>query len=154
MKIPLLALIFQGIPEQIAVATLAFVIANIPLSWKKIMVIGVILAVSSYLIRLMPITFGIPTVLLMGVLCILLLLLGKSNLNSSLLASLLSFLSLIIAETVAVAIQTNLLKISIEAILNNLTLRIITGYPHILIILGLAAIIYKIKNSNLANKRF
>jgi hypothetical protein len=41
MRIPILALIFQGIPESIATYTLAFVIAKIPLEWKKLLIIGV-----------------------------------------------------------------------------------------------------------------
>jgi hypothetical protein len=66
MKIPILALIFQGIPEQIAVATLAFVIADIPLVWKRIIFIGIIVAFTSYILRLFPLTFGIHTVLIMA----------------------------------------------------------------------------------------
>lgn len=38
MRIPLIVLIFQGVPEGIAIYTLAFVLAKIDLNWRKIIV--------------------------------------------------------------------------------------------------------------------
>ncbi|WP_242837037.1 hypothetical protein [Dehalobacter restrictus] len=72
MKIPIIALILQGIPEQIAVVTLAYVIAGMPFAWKKIVSMGIILALTSYLLRFFPILFGLHTVIMLVLLFILL----------------------------------------------------------------------------------
>lgn len=146
MKIPILALIFQGIPEQIAVAALAFVIANIPLIWKRIVLIGTIIAVSSYILRFfLPITFGIHTVLMIGLLFVLLIVLGKGNINSSLLASLLSFLSLIVAETICLSILMPLFGATLESMTTDAPTRIVVGLPQVFVILILTYVIYKFK---------
>ncbi|RNC29843.1 MAG: hypothetical protein AWM53_00061 [Candidatus Dichloromethanomonas elyunquensis] len=146
MKIPILALIFQGIPEQMAVAALAFVIANIPLVWKRIALIGTIVACSAYVLRLLPITFGIHTVLIMSLLFILLIVIGKGNINSSLIASLISFLSLIIAETISLSLLMPLLNVDLQSLTTDSTARIIIGLPQEVIIILLAFVIFKIKN--------
>lgn len=83
IKIPLIALLLQGIPEQIAVVTLAFVIARISLKWNKVLLIGIVLAFCAYVIRLFPIPFGIHTILLIFLLFIFLTRLGKKDVSLS-----------------------------------------------------------------------
>ncbi|NLI91584.1 MAG: hypothetical protein GX434_05080 [Peptococcaceae bacterium] len=145
MKIPLLALIFQGIPEQIAVAALAFSIANITQNWKRIILIGAILAFTSYILRLLPITFGIHTVFIMGLLFVLLILIGKGNINSSLIASLISFLTLIIVETACLTLLMPLFGITSEILFSNTTIRILITLPQVLVIFVLSFIIFRIR---------
>ncbi len=64
MNIRFLALVFQGIPEQIAIVPLAFVIAKVPIRWIEIIPIGIGLAFVAYVLRLLPITFGVHTIFL------------------------------------------------------------------------------------------
>lgn len=52
MNIPLIALFLQGIPETVALVTLAFVIARIPLKWNKALLFGTVLALCAYVVRL------------------------------------------------------------------------------------------------------
>ena len=145
MKIPFIALILQGIPEQIAVATLAFVIANIPLDWKRIVSIGILLAFSSYVLRLFPITFGIHTIVIIGLLFILLIKIGKSNVNSALIASLISFLGLIIIETICISILLPVFGVTSEVLLTNTVVRVLISLPQVLVIFMLTFIVFKIK---------
>ena len=146
MKIPVLALILQGIPEQIAVATLAFVIAKIPLQWKRIVLIGVLLAFSSYVLRLFPITFGIHTIVIIGLLFILLVKIAKGNLNTALTASLLSFLGLIIAETVCLSILMPLFGVTSEMLFSNITIRVLITLPQVFLLFMLAFVVFKIRS--------
>lgn len=145
MKIPLIALILQGIPETIAVATLAFVIARIPLEWKKLVLIGVILAFTSYVLRLFPITFGIHTILSIGLLFILLIKLGRSNINTALISSLLSYLAIIITETVCVSILMPLFGVTSDVLFTNTKVRILISYPQVLVMFMLSFVVYKIR---------
>lgn len=145
MKIPFIALILQGIPEQIAVVTLAFVIGKIPLQWKKIVVIGIMLAFTSYILRMFPITFGIHTIFIIGLLFILLIKIGKSNINSALITSLISFLGLIVTETICLSILMPIFGVNSEMILNDTTIRILITFPQVLVLFIIAFIIYKIR---------
>jgi len=147
MKIPLLALIFQGIPEDIGLAYLAFVIAKIPLIKKRIVLIGIIIAFTSYLLRLLPLTFGIHTVLIIGFQFILLMFIGKGNFNNSIIASLVSVLCLIIIETVCLSLLMPLFGVTFEITNNNAFVRILITLPQVLVLFVLAWIIHKIRVS-------
>ncbi len=145
MKIPFLALILQGIPEQIAIVTLAFVIAKIPLEGKKIIPIGLVIAFSSYFLRLLPITFGIHTIIIMVLLFILLFKVGKSNINTSLIASLISFLTIIIVETICLSLLMPAFGVTSEILFTNTTIRILISLPQVLVLFVLAFILLKIR---------
>lgn len=149
MKIPFLAFILQGIPEQIAIVTLAFVISKIPLNAKKIIFIGLIMGASSYLIRMFPVTFGVHTLIVIGLLFILLVKIADGNLNNSLIASLLSFLAVIVVETICVSILMPLFNVTSEMLFTNTTIRILVSLPQVFIIFGLSFIILKIRKKKI-----
>lgn len=147
MKIPLMALILQGIPETIAVATLAFVIAKVPINWKKLILIGVILAFTSYILRSFPITFGIHTILSIGLLFILLIKVGKSNLNTALIASLISYLAIIVIETICISVLMSLFNVTSETIINDTAVRILISLPQVLVMFLLSYFLYSVRTA-------
>ncbi|EGW36349.1 hypothetical protein [Desulfosporosinus sp. OT] len=151
IKIPLLALLLQGIPEQTAVVSLAFVIAGIPLKWKKILLIGTVLAVSAYIVRLFPIPFGFHTILLTVVLFISLTWLGKGDLGLSLIACLLSFLVLVTFEFVCLALLMSIIGVTPETLSNDSVVRIMIGEPHVLILFFSAFLLNKLQRKKLNN---
>ena len=146
MKIPFIALILQGIPEQIAIVTFAFVIAKIKFDWKKIFVIGIMLALTSYIVRQFPITFGIHTILMIGLLFVLLVALAKANINTAIIASLLSFLAIIVSETVCLALLMPLFGVTSDMFFSNVTIRILITLPQVSVMFIFAFIIYKFIN--------
>ncbi|MGI6451196.1 MAG: hypothetical protein ACOX3R_13325 [Desulfitobacteriia bacterium] len=145
MKIPFLAFIFQGIPESIAMVTLAFVIARIPLQWKKIVFIGLIIATTSYVLRLLPITFGIHTVLLIVLFFILLLWLGSNNVNTVLIACLISNLATIISETLCLGLLMPLFGLTFDMLYENTLLRILMTLPQVIVVFIAAYIVLQIQ---------
>lgn len=54
--------ILHGIPEMAGVVGLSLALAGIPLHWGRILTSGTALALAIYLIRLLPVTFGLHTV--------------------------------------------------------------------------------------------
>ncbi|MDK2824253.1 MAG: hypothetical protein PWP71_2171 [Clostridia bacterium] len=145
MKIPFLVLILQGIPEQIGIVALAFAIAKIPFNSKNIVLWGVVLATSAFIIRSLPITFGVHTVVLIGMLYFILNIFEKIDVNISILASLLSYLALIISETLFVPLLMYIFKISRDILLSNIPIRIMITLPHVIVIFLLAFIIKNIR---------
>jgi len=67
MEMTFLTLLLLGIPEQVGIVVLATSLAKTSLKFKEIIFMGTILAVSAYLIRQIPITFGVHTVVLIGI---------------------------------------------------------------------------------------
>jgi len=138
---PLIALILQGIPEQIAVVTLAFVIARVPLDWKKIILGGIFLALSVYLLRMLPITFGVHTIVLIGFLFFIVFRSGQVSLTSSIITSILSILTLIILEIISLSILMPVFNITHDVFVKNVFLRILITLPQVLLIFIVAFVI-------------
>lgn len=145
MEIPLIALILQGIPEQIALVTLTFVLARVRLEWKNIVMFGILLAFTAYVLRLLPITFGIHTIIIMGMLFVFSIHFYQAPLLTSLKASLLGMLVLIIVEFVCFTLLTNLFGISFKTYLTDVTIRILLGLPQVFLLFILAFIILKVR---------
>lgn len=145
MKIPFWALVLQGIPEQIAVVTLAFVLAKVPIRWREIIPMGIGFALTAYILRLLPITFGVHTIVLIGILFILLIQVYKKSISTSILASLMSFLTLIMLETTFVSLYMFNFKISLQTLITNVPIRIVTALPQIILLFLIAWVILKMR---------
>ncbi len=58
ISMPVITLLIQGIPEQIGLILLLFVLFGMKLEWMKIVPLGTGLAVAAYLVRLLPLVPG------------------------------------------------------------------------------------------------
>lgn len=54
--------LMQGIPESVGITGLTLALVGNPLHWNRIMPIGIVMTLIIYLLRLLPITFGLHTV--------------------------------------------------------------------------------------------
>ncbi|MHB8072202.1 hypothetical protein [Desulfosporosinus fructosivorans] len=143
ISIPFVVFILQGIPESVAVVTLALVIARIPLKWNKILMIGTALAFLSYVVRLFPIPFGLHTMFLIISLSIALIWLGKGDFSLTLLASLLSFLALTIFEYVCLSLLMPVFGVTPEILSTNTVIRIEITEPQVLLLFICAFLLNK-----------
>ncbi|MDR3586828.1 MAG: hypothetical protein P4L59_16165 [Desulfosporosinus sp.] len=149
MRIPLIVLLLQGIPEQTAVTTLAFVIARIPLKWNGILTIASVLAFCAYVVRLFPIPFGIHTILLLLILFVILTKLSKGDIGLSFIASSVSILALGIFEFCCMSLFMLISGFTPATLFNDLGLRVVIGEPQVLLLFISAFILHKIHNMRL-----
>ena len=154
INIPLIALLLQGIPELTAIVTLAFVIARIPLKWSKIILLGIALAVCAYVVRLFPIPFGIHTILLLILLFIALSMLGKGEFSLYLIASLLSFLGLVIFEFVCLSLLMPVFGVTPETLSIDPVINIVIREPHVLLLLLFAFLLHRFVKKRMNNEFF
>jgi len=152
IKIPFIALILQGIPEQTALISLAFVIARIPLKLNRILWIGIALAFCAYVVRLLPIPFGIHTILLLFILFTIITKECKGDVGFSFIASSLSFLALAIFEFTCMSLFMLSFGFRPETLLNDLTMRILVGEPHVLLLFISAFLINKLHIRRVAHE--
>lgn len=150
VKIPLIVIFLQGIPELIALVTLAFVIARIPLNWKKIISIGIFLCIFTYIVRLFVIPFGIHTLLLLILLLLVLMKESKGDFSLSLLACLLSVLALAVFEFVCLSLLMPIMGLTPETMATETAKRIVISEPQVLLLFITAFLINKFtkKRSN------
>jgi len=144
IKIPLIALILQGIPEQTAVVILAFVIARIPLKWNKILIVSIFLAFCVYVVRLFPIPFGIHTILLLLILFIILTKLSNGDVALSFLASSVSILVLGIFEFCCMSLFILISGFTLKTLFNNIVIWIAVGEIHVFLLYIFAFLLNKI----------
>jgi len=124
---------------------LAFVISKIHLEWKRIVMFGIILALISYIMRMITIPFGNHTILLIILLFIALTWLGKGDFSLCLLASLVSFLTLAIFEFVCLSLLMPIFGVTPETLFTNLKIRIMITEPQVFLMFCSAFLLNKYK---------
>lgn len=143
ISIPLISLLLQGVPETVAIVTLANVIAGIPLKWNKILIVGIILAFSAYIIRLFPIPFGIHTFIQIILLFIALTWVGKGDFSLSLIAAIISFIVLIMLEYVCLSLLMPIFGVKKEILATDSIIRIAILEPQVLLLFITAFLLSK-----------
>lgn len=141
----LLALIFQGIPEMIALTTFAFVLAKADLNWRIICASGVVMGVIAFVIRLLPVTFGVHTIVLIFLLIIIIHQFAKVEIIKTVVSVFLSFVVLVLLETVTHVTLFSVLEFSMETVMNSEMLMILVGIPQIVLLFLISFVIKKIR---------
>jgi energy-coupling factor transporter transmembrane protein EcfT len=143
MEMSLFRLVFYGIPENIALVTLAFAIAKAKFEWKKIVLMGLLMALTAYALRRIPITFGVHTIVCLGLLIFLLSYFAGVDLTRSITSVLITYIILALVETISRSITLELLNWSIEEVTKNELLITLTGLPEVVILFIIAFMIKK-----------
>lgn len=142
MQISVFSLIFQGIPENIGLITLAFVLAGAELNWKKLFLLGSTLALTAFFIRMLPITFGIHTIVLICLLVFFVTNFSEANLTTAIMSALISFICLVVFEITTHMTAFKIFQIPMEVVTNNQMLKLLVGMPQV-ILLFLSSIIIR-----------
>lgn len=128
----------QTLPESLAVTSLAMVLANQRLEAKSVCLIGLPLAVSVFLIRLVPLTFGIHFILFIVILAVLLRIRLKILLSRSLFTALVVCITLAVAETLMLSLFTSITAVPLDNITSDIPLLILYIWPYIIFMMLLA----------------
>lgn len=133
MQIPFLAWLIQGIPETIASVALIMVISTGKLPWKTVLKIGLIQAVTAYLVRLLPFTPGVHSIVLLSTMSLYLTWLAQVKFPIAVISSFITVALIIIFE-LGFYYGLSLAGVgSFNELLNSkVWLRILVGYPQIL----------------------
>lgn len=150
MEVPFMAWVFQGIPESIGTAAVVISLGLHKLHWKLIIIIGLIQAVLMYTVRLLPLTFGVHTVILIISLSLLSTWIAKIDLRKAIIYSNISIMILAITEFIFVFSISSLGLYSENIIFGDTLTRIFVGMPHV-IVLFLTAMFFSKKKVKLKN---
>lgn len=148
MRVPVLAWIFQVIPESMALAALVMGLGTRELPWKKIFKIGLAYAIVVYIVRIMPFTPGVHVIVLAAALGVICIYLGELEMKRGMVYSAIGVALLVLTEMVCVYSLVSLKIYTIEQLAQEIVPRIIGGTPHY-ILLFIYAIIVKKKRISL-----
>jgi len=137
--------LLQGIPESIGVIGLSLALARIPLRWRLILVIGTVMTLIIYLIRLLPITFGLHTVAAMLLFVLSIIKTTKVPATSIFLAVFASFALLAILETAIFEVFLFFTKMDPREVTSNELLWQELGIPQDFLLIFFALIVARLK---------
>jgi hypothetical protein len=143
---PLVALFLRTIPENILLFYASYVIINTKTDMKKIIYSGIILGIINYLVRLLPINFGVHTILGLLVYIGILSKYHKVELFKSIKIALISMIILFISDAITVYAYINIFKISGEILFNKTIIGSLLSMPTLIIFVLILICIKLIKN--------
>ena len=149
---PISALFLRMIPESIVVIYACYIIINKKLDNKKILFSGVLSGIIMYLVRMLPINFGVHTIL--GLLAYIGILSKwhKLELFKSIKVSLIVMIILFISDAVTVFVYINILNISGEILFNKNIIGTLLSMPTLIIFVLIIMVIKLIKNRIISKK--
>ncbi|AGA68198.1 hypothetical protein Desdi_0669 [Desulfitobacterium dichloroeliminans LMG P-21439] len=147
IDIPIHVLLLQGIPEQIGMVALAYAITKLPFRWKEIIPLGVLLALTAYVIRSMSMPFGTHTLAIIFILFIFLMLKGK-EIITSLITTLLCLVAISIFELISISSLMAIFNTSQEAVFTDPIKRVLFTEPQVILLFVTAFIVRRKREKN------
>ncbi|WP_051534229.1 hypothetical protein [Desulfitibacter alkalitolerans] len=141
-RMPLVAVFFISIPEEIMLTALGLLLFGIKPPLKKLIFIGVIQAIISYLVRMLPIVFGVHTLLQGLLFTVVIWLILKIPFRVALAAMLVSISIYTVIDATIVPILLETTGISLETILASAKLRILFFLPQGAAMLLIVLLVY------------
>lgn len=143
LKLPLLELFARGIPEAFLFILAAYVFSKSMFNIKKYFLSSMLYAALVYLIRFLPIQYGVNTILTVIVLIAVNTFINNLDIVKSIQIGIISIILEFICEGINVFIIQYVFKANINYVFNNPDLKVLYGIPS-LFIFGCIIIIYYI----------
>ena len=142
LRITVLELFIRGLPEALILIFAIYTFSKKKVILKPYLLSSLLIAVILYLVRLLPIQYGINTILGMSSLLILVININKINMISAIKAILLATILDFVSEIINIFIIRDILKLNIVNIFKNPWLKILYGIPSLAIFLCTVLIYY------------
>lgn len=139
--------LFRTIPESFVLMFAIFTLSNTKFNLKKYIISSLLLGLCEYGIRMLPINYGVPTILDIFVMIIIMCGINKSDVVLSIKASLMTTIGLFIFEGVNMLLLNAIFKDKLEIIISTVILKTIYGFPS-LICFGIITMIYYFRKRN------
>jgi len=150
LKVTILEFFIRFVPESFLVIIAGNIFANKRIERTPLIISGVILSISIYLIRMLPILFGVHTVLGAAVAAILFIVVNKIPVTRAISSTFVIIIILGISETLNLIFIQEVLKVDIQKILANPVEKVLYFIPSMLIVVCNIILFYivlkKIKN--------
>ncbi|MDW7650109.1 MAG: hypothetical protein SCK29_05020 [Bacillota bacterium] len=155
-KVPFLALLFHSFPESVFLGVAGLLFVGVRPRLDRAILFGIVQAVSAYAVRLLDLPLGYHTMILVVLASVYTSLLYGIRFRKSLVALILSFLLLIIAEAFFVTLVLNYTTLTVETIMapENAMIRVLVALPQILTLALASFAAWRIRGFHLSGPRF
>ena len=142
LKLTLMEFLFRGLPEGFLFLFAIYSFSNTAINKKRYIASSLILVGAIYLIRLLPIQYGVHTILNIIMLIILTVNINKIGIIKSIQTSLMAMILEYICEGMNVFIIQYIFKADIMYLLSEPLLKILYGIPSLLIFATIVSTYY------------
>lgn len=152
LKLSLIELFLRLIPESFILALSIYAFSSTKIDMKKLTISGIIMTISAYIVRMLPINFGVHTILL-----IMIYILAAVNINGidmikAIRAGLIGYITLSICDFLNFFLVVNIMNIPIEKMLENISLKMLLGLPSLTLFFIAIFAFYKINLKKVKGK--
>lgn len=152
LHLSFLELIFRAIPESFALIFGMYIFSNIKIKLSNYIISSLILASSTYLVRFLPITYGMNTIISIIVLVGLAIYINNDNLLKAVRGGIISIIILFICEGINMFILQNIYGDGLIYIFKNPPVKIICGLPSLIIFITTLIVVKIIMNKRKAKE--
>lgn len=146
LRISWFEFIVRGIPEEFLFVLAVYTFSKTGINLKKYLLSGTIFWILASSIRLLPIQYGINTILSLIALIILVSYINKIDVVKAIRAGLITLIMEFVFEGINLLIIQFILKVDLNVMMNNPILKTLYGLPSI-ILFGIFVITYYIRLS-------
>ena len=142
LKLTLLEFFLRGLPEGFLLIFAAYAFSKTVISKKKYIISSIIFVIAVYLIRLLPIQYGVHSILNIIVIIVLAVNVNKISIFKSIQGSIMAMILGFICEGINVFIIQYIFKADIEYVLSEPLLKILYGIPSLVIFAAIVITYY------------
>ncbi|NFO02630.1 hypothetical protein JW813_07210 [Clostridium botulinum] len=139
--------LFRTIPESFVLMFAIFTLSNTKFNLKKYIVSSLLFGLCEYGIRMLPINYGVHTILDIFVMIIIMFSINKSDVVLSIKASLITTIVLFILEGLNTLLLSAIFKDKLEPVMSNIILKTVYGLPSLIFFTAIA-IVYSLRKRN------
>ncbi|MEQ8153921.1 MAG: hypothetical protein ABRQ25_03360 [Clostridiaceae bacterium] len=142
LRLTFIEIFARGIPEAFLIIFSAHVFSGTRINKKNFYLSILLCAILVYFIRLLPIQYGVNSILTFFVMIITTVSINKMDIVRSIKSCAIAFILEFICEGINISLLQFVFKIDIESVFANSELKIIYGLPSLLIYAGLISMYY------------
>jgi len=132
-KMPLISILFYSIPESYLLFSFGLVVIGEKSSQKNLLLATLISVIISYLVRILPVPFGVHTLIGLVIICLLFKYLFHLPIRKALISALLTLSTLLALENIILYILELIFALTLKTIWEDDWLRTIIGWPHLIL---------------------
>lgn len=141
LKLSLFEFIIRGIPEQFLFVLAIHAFSKTGINLKKYLISGVLACIMIYIIRVLPIQYGVHSLLGLIMLIVTVSFVNKIDVIKSIRGGIISFIICFIFEGINISFIQFVLKKDLNSMISNPITKTLIGLPS-LIIFGIIVILY------------
>lgn len=141
LKISLFEFVLRGLPEAFLFVFAAYTFSKTKIDFKRYFIASGLLALVAYLIRFLPIQYGVNTILNLIVIIVLMTIINKLDMFIAIRTGIIIIIIEYICEGINVFIIQVIFKIDMNYVFSNSELKVLYGLPS-LVIFGLIIFSY------------